>query len=162
EPKGAQIPHRSVPGIIFGVQYLHSDVTQTFLQYSSISWDAFTLELWSALLTGARCVLHSEPYPTLPGLATVIQEQAISVVWLTAALFNAMIDMESGALAGVRQILVGGESVSVEHVRRALSILPDSGLTNGYGPSECTVFACCYSIPRFLDEHLRTIPIGTP
>ena len=51
EPKGSEIPHRSIPGFIFGADYVRWDEETVLLQHSSVSWDGFTLELWSALLT---------------------------------------------------------------------------------------------------------------
>ena len=56
EPKGSEIPHRSIPGFIFGTDYVSFDEETVLLQHSSVSWDAFTLELWGALLRGGRSV----------------------------------------------------------------------------------------------------------
>jgi pimeloyl-ACP methyl ester carboxylesterase len=38
--------------------------------------------------------------------------------------------------------------------------LPQTQLINGYGPTESTTFACCYRIPRQVEESARSIPIG--
>jgi acyl carrier protein len=62
----------------------------------------------------------------------------------------------------VKQLLFGGESVSVPHVRRALELLPGTQLIHAYGPSECTVFTCCYQLPQQLAENVQSIPIGKP
>ena len=161
-PKGTLVPHRSVPGLILDVPFLHTGNSETFLLYSSISWDAAALELWGALLTGSRCVIHPEEQPTPAGLARVIAGHEVSVVWLTASLFNVMVNDHPEALARVGQILAGGEPLSVEHVRRALAIAPRSRLTNGYGPTECMVFAACHRIAAPLDNALQSVPIGAP
>ncbi len=60
EPKGSEIPHRSIPGFIFGTDYVRFDEETVLLQHSSVSWDALTLELWGALLTGGRSVLAQQ------------------------------------------------------------------------------------------------------
>jgi thioesterase domain-containing protein/acyl carrier protein len=86
----------------------------------------------------------------------------VSSLWLTASLFNAVIDEVPAALRGLRQLLIGGEALSVSHVRRALSLLPWTEIVNGYGPTESATFTCCYRIPRQLDETLNSIPIGHP
>jgi non-ribosomal peptide synthetase component F len=66
KPKGTEIPHRSIIGFMFGVNYLRLDSKQTLLQYSSVSWDALTLELWPALLHGGRCVTQKpSPHPMI-------------------------------------------------------------------------------------------------
>jgi non-ribosomal peptide synthetase component F len=58
-----------------------------------------------------------------------------------------VIDQAPEALAGVRQLLTGGEALSVPHVHRALAHLPETTLINGYGPTENTTFTFCYPIP---------------
>ncbi|QKQ75847.1 non-ribosomal peptide synthetase [Nostoc sp. TCL240-02] len=161
-PKGTEVNHRSIIGFMFGVDYIHLDAEQTWLQHSSISWDALTLELWTPLLYGGRCVLYPEKIPTPEGLSLIIQEQRVNTLFLTTALFNLMIDTMPQGLSGIKQLLFGGESVSVSHVHRALELLPETQLIHGYGPSECTVFTCCYPIPKQLAENVNSIPIGKP
>jgi amino acid adenylation domain-containing protein len=161
-PKGTEVPHRSVPGYMFGVDYARFDAKQTFLQYSSVSWDVFTLELWTALLHGARCVLSSGEGFAASQLAETIVAQGITMLWASGSVFNLLLDSVPEALASVPQLLVGGEALSVPYVRRALQLLPHTQLVNGYGPVECTVFACCYPIPPSLPEQARSVPIGRP
>ncbi|MBG1264988.1 non-ribosomal peptide synthetase [Nostoc sp. WHI] len=161
-PKGTEVPHRSIIGFMFGVDYIHLDAEQIWLQHSSISWDALTLELWPPLLYGGRCVLYPGKIPTPGDLSRIIQEQGVNILFLTTALFNLMIDTMPQGLLGVKQLLFGGESVSVDHVRRALELLPGTQLIHAYGPSECTVFTCCYPIPQQIDHNIHSIPIGKP
>ncbi|MBW4629698.1 MAG: amino acid adenylation domain-containing protein [Brasilonema octagenarum HA4186-MV1] len=161
-PKGTEVPHRSILGFMFGVDYIHLDAQQIWLQHSSISWDALTLELWPPLLYGGRCILYPGKIPTPVGLSQIIQAQKVNILWLTSAFFNLIIDTIPQGLSGVKQLLIGGESVSVPHVRRALELLPETQIINAYGPSECTVFTCCYPIPKQLAENVHSIPIGKP
>jgi acyl-coenzyme A synthetase/AMP-(fatty) acid ligase len=57
--------------------------------------------------------------------------------------------------------LIGGEALSVGHVKKAYEQLKGIRIINGYGPTEGTTFTCCYGIPRELGEK-RSIPIGVP
>ena len=161
-PKGTEVPHRSIIGFMFGVDYIQLDADQIWLQHSSISWDALTLELWPPLLYGGRCVLYPDKIPTPENLSRIIQEQGVNTLFLTTALFNLMIDTMPGGLSGVKQLLFGGESVSIPHVRRALELLPGTQIIHAYGPSECTVFTSCYPIPKQLAQNVHSIPIGKP
>lgn len=161
-PKGTEVAHRSIIGFMFGVDYIHLDAEQIWLQHSSISWDASTLELWPPLLYGGRCVLYPDKIPTPEALSRIIQKQRVNTLFLTTALFNLMIDTMPEGLSGVKQLLFGGESVSVPHVRCALELLPITQLIHAYGPSECTVFTCCYPIPKQLAQNVHLIPIGKP
>jgi len=160
EPKGAEIPHRAVPGFFSGVDYLRFDAGEVFLQYASPSWDVLTLELWPALSVGAKCVLYSGRTPEPARLAEEVRAHGVTTLWMTSAFFNLVVDTAPEVLAGLSQLVAGGEALSAAHVRRALQANPELRLVDGYGPSECTVFAACYRVPRDFDA--PTVPIGTP
>ena len=163
EPKGSEIPHRSIPGFIFGTDYVSFDEETVLLQHSSVSWDAFTLELWPALLTGGRSVLAQQQRVTSgEEIREYVQGRGVNTLWLTAALFNAMVESDVKSLEGLKYVMTGGETASVAHIRRALKELPGLRVVNGYGPSECTVFSSCYVVPEELPERLMSLPIGKP
>ncbi|NEQ68437.1 MAG: amino acid adenylation domain-containing protein, partial [Symploca sp. SIO2D2] len=162
KPKGVEVVHRGVNRLLFGVDYAHLDETQRFLQMAPISFDASTLEIWGALLHGARCVLFPEPIPTADNLREEIHKHGITILWLTAALFNSIVDDDPKALSGIQQLLIGGEALSVVHVQKALETLPLTTIINGYGPTENTTFTCCYPIPRQLETKIESISIGRP
>ncbi|AUT02778.1 non-ribosomal peptide synthetase [Nostoc sp. CENA543] len=161
-PKGTEVPHRSFIGFMFGVDYIHFDENQVWLQHSSISWDGLTLEMWPALLYGGRCVLYPEKIPTPEGLSQIIQGEKVNTLFLTTALFNLMIDIMPAGLSEIKQLIFGGESFSLIHVRKALELLPKTQIVHAYGPSECTVFTCCYPIPQQRAENINSLPIGKP
>jgi amino acid adenylation domain-containing protein len=161
-PKGVEVPHRGVTRLVFGCDYAHFGPDEVFLQLAPMSFDASTFELWGALLHGATCVLFPERIPSTSLLAEVIAKHGVTTLWLTSSLFNAIIDEAPQTLTGIRQLLTGGEALSLAHVRRALELLPATQLINGYGPTESTTFTCCYAIPRSLDPNLGSVPIGRP
>ena len=108
-------------------------------------------------------MLYPERVPTAERLEMVLQEQRVTSLWLTAALFNAIVDERPQALSGVEECLTGGEALSVAHVRRAYDAAPAMlQLVNGYGPTENTTFTCCYRIPRDVAASASSIPIGHP
>src|SRR4051794_2181642 len=162
EPKGTEVPHRSLSGFMFGVTYATFDENQVLLQHSSVSWDALTLELWPALAHGGRCVLYAGRVITPEELGELVERHGVSVLWLTSSVFTAVMETRPEVLRGVRQLLTGGEALSVPHVRRALAELPQTRIVNGYGPSECTVFSTCHVPSRDLPEGIASIPIGRP
>ena len=161
-PKGVEVPHRGVVRLLFGVDYVPMNAEQTILQLATISFDAATFEIWGALLHGAKLVLFPERFPTPGSLGSAIKKYGVNVLWLTSSLFNTVIDEAPEELSTLRQLLIGGEALSVTHVRRALELLPSTRIINGYGPTENTTFTCCYPIPRDLNKKLMSIPIGRP
>ncbi len=92
----------------------------------------------------------------------MLHRHSVTTLWLTASLFNAVVDQAPGALSNIRQLLTGGEALSVPHVRRAQALLPALEITNGYGPTESTTFTCCYRIPKPFEETRSSVPIGRP
>jgi amino acid adenylation domain-containing protein len=180
-PKGSEVPHRAVPGFFRGADYVDFGPGAVVLQHSSASWDALTLELWPALLSGGRCVLYPGRAADLEGLARMVEGRGVNTLWLTSAFFNLVVDARPELFAGVAQVMVGGETVSAPHVRRAMQASPRLRVVNGYGPSECTVFSACWVVPRdfagaalplgaavgdrrlyVVDRQLEPVPAGVP
>ena len=159
-PKGVQIEHRSIVRLVGDVDYVNLDADTCFLHAAPLGFDASTLELWGPLLNGGRCAVFAAPVPDARSLAACIGTFGVTAAWLTAALFNSIVDEDPSALAGLRELLIGGEALSPQHVRAALHALPGLTLSNGYGPTECTTFATTYAIPRDLPADATAIPIG--
>ncbi|MFH0344255.1 MAG: amino acid adenylation domain-containing protein, partial [Chromatiales bacterium] len=144
--------------------------------------DASTFEIWGALLNGARLVIMPSQRAALEDLADTLIRERITTLWLTASLFHLMVDQHLDALMQLRQLLAGGDVLSVAHVKKFLAAAPACRLINGYGPTENTTFTCCYSIPHdanivasvpigrpianthvfIVDPHLNPVPIGIP
>lgn len=161
-PKGVEIPHHGVVRLLHGVDYVSLDAKQTILHHSSPSFDASTFEVWGALLHGARCVLSPEKELAPRQLGEAIHSHRVTTLWLTAAYYNTVIEEAPHILDGVTQLLVGGEALSVKHIRLGLQQLPNTRIINGYGPTESTTFACCHPITPVLPEGMHSIPIGRP
>jgi len=161
-PKGVAVPHRGVVRLLFGTDFMAFGPDLVMLQLAPVSFDASTLEIWGPLLHGGRCVLYPGRVPDLDRLQQVLQSGRVNALWLTASLFNLVIDTRPQLLATVGTVLTGGEALSVPHVRKALEALPNVQLVNGYGPTESTTFTCCHRIPKTLPEGLASVPIGRP
>ncbi|NMO19519.1 non-ribosomal peptide synthetase, partial [Pyxidicoccus fallax] len=180
-PKGVGTTHRNVLRTLFGVDYAHLGPDETLLQLAPIAFDASTLEVWGALLHGARLVVMPPQPPSLEELEQVLRDTRVTTLWLTAGLFTQVVESRLSALRSVKQVLAGGDVVPPAHARRVLGEL-GIPLTNGYGPTETTVFAVCFrmtdpaqagaSVPigrpiggtrlYVLDEHGQPVPMGVP
>ena len=162
-PKGVEVLHRGIVRLLCSANYVQLDQTQSVLQLAVLSFDASTFEIWGPLLHGGRCVLAPPRISNLAELRQLLRDKHVRTLWLTSTLFNTVVDSHLSALEGVEQLLVGGEALSVPHVRKALRHLGDrTQLINGYGPTECTTFACCHRLPSTIPEDCRSIPIGRP
>ncbi len=162
KPKGVAVPHRGVVRLVRGQDYAPFDARQRFLLLASTSFDASTFELWGPLLNGAACVISPKQPLGFEDLERVIRQHGITCLWLTAGLFNQIIDSRPSVLETVEQVLTGGEALSVPHIQRAMKLLPRVRLTNGYGPTESTTFACTYTITPGEVFPNGSVPIGRP
>ena len=160
-PKGVEIRHAAILRLVLRSSYIDFNAPKV-LHAAPLGFDASTFEIFAPLLNGGTCVVHGERVPTGSGIARAVATHGAEIAWLTAALFNAIVDDDAASLAGLKVVMTGGEALSVPHVRKAYTALPSTTLINGYGPTECTTFATTYTIPRDLPDDLRAIPIGRP
>ncbi|WP_076999367.1 type I polyketide synthase [Variovorax sp. KK3] len=161
-PKGTAICHRSIIRLVVDAAYVDLSAESVVMHSVPLGFDVSTAEIWGALLNGGCCAVHDEDMPTGPGLARTIGAFGVTTIFTTAAVFNTVIDGNPSHLAGVKQIFIGGEAISVPHVRRSLAALPALKLVNAYGPTECTTIATAYAIPADLPADAATLPIGIP
>ncbi|MDD2798814.1 MAG: amino acid adenylation domain-containing protein [Bacteroidales bacterium] len=159
KPNGVEIPHRGITRLVSGATYLPFDEDLTFLQLSTISFDASTFEIWGALLNGHKLVMYPDRVVEFDRLKQVVDQLKINCLFLTTSLFNVLIDEDPLALRTIKYILTGGETISVKHIRKAQELLPVTQLIHVYGPTECTTFAMSYPIAKLTSDE-NVIPIG--
>jgi amino acid adenylation domain-containing protein len=182
KPKGVSVVHRGIVRLVKETSYVTIDSQDVFLFLSSASFDAATFEIWGSLLNGARLVIMPDGELSLSKINDTLQKERVSVLWLTAGLFHLIVQEQIENLSSVKQLLAGGDVLSVPHARKVLQSLKSCVLINGYGPTENTTFSCCcrmnnvnqigwsVSIGRpisntrvyVLDRYLNPVPVGVP
>ncbi|TAE74611.1 MAG: non-ribosomal peptide synthetase [Verrucomicrobia bacterium] len=160
KPKGVLIPHRGVIRLVSNNDFIAITPDETFLFSAPLTFDPSILEIWGPLLHGGRLVIPDRG-KNLEAIAHAVRHHGVTTLWLTAGLFQVMIEEHAASLTGLRQLIAGGDVLSVPHVRRALELLPTTRLINGYGPTENTTFTTCHSIVAS-DAEGTSIPIGRP
>ncbi|GFZ92173.1 non-ribosomal peptide synthetase [Okeania sp. KiyG1] len=182
QPKGVNIRHQGVVRLVKNTNYITLTQEDIFLQLAPISFDAATLEIWGSLLNGGTLVVMPPHKPSLAEIGVAVRENQVTTLWLSAGLFQLMVEEELENLLSLKQLLAGGDVLSVTHVQKVVEKLPGCKLINGYGPTENTTFTCCFqvladsnlekSVPigkpisntqiYILDSNLETVPIGVP
>lgn len=160
-PKGVAVTHRNVVRLVSSQEYVRFGPSEVFLQFAPLAFDASTFEIWGPLLNGSRLAIAPPGPLGLRELEAVIEQEQVTTVWLTAGLFQAMVESQLEGLSRVRQVLTGGDVVSPSHVQRLLEAPGDRLFVNGYGPTETTTFACCHHVPT-ASEVESPLPIGRP
>ena len=144
-PKGVDTLHRGVLRLVVNTDILTLDEQTTFLQIDPLSFDP-ALEIFGPLLNGGRVVLLPPGTPTPAAVARTLREHDVNTVWLVAPLFHMLVDHHLDDLRGLRQLMAGGDVLSVPHVRRAVEHLPNCSIVNGYGPTEVSAFSLSHRV----------------
>ncbi len=160
-PKGIEIPQRSVTRLVLNTNYVKLGPDDVIAQASNACFDAFTFEIWGALLTGGRVVIIDKGEILLSAsLVRKIKQNAITTLFLTTALFNQVACDAVEGFADLRYLLFGGELVEPRWVARVLAEGRPRHLLHVYGPTETTTFAAWHEVRSVADG--GTVPIGHP
>ncbi|GAA4812204.1 hypothetical protein GCM10023220_49340 [Streptomyces ziwulingensis] len=179
-PKGVLVEHRSVVRLC-RAREVRPGPRDVLALTSSVSFDAATYEIWGALVNGARLAIAPPGVPSVHELGRFLAAEGVTSLWLTAGLFEEVVDTDPGVLGGLRRLIAGGDVLSPAHCDRVLRAVPGLELVNGYGPTEGTTFTTCHrfgpgapvtSAPigrpiqgtrcHVVDGDLRPVPVGVP
>jgi tyrocidine synthetase-3 len=161
-PKGTMTDHFNVVRVVRNTNYIELTRQDRVLQLSNYAFDGSVFDIYGALLNGAGLVMvPGEEVLEVDKLAELINKEWVSVFFVTTAYFNSLVDIKIECFAHIRNVLFGGERVSVGHTRKALEFMGEGRILHVYGPTESTVFAFYYPV-NDIDERLGTIPIGGP
>ncbi len=159
-PKGVAINNFNIVSLVKNTNYIKFMPGDRMSQTGSIMFDASTFEYWGALLNGLPLYLIDKNTMLNPfELEKYIKNNKITIMFITSALFNQLVEHNASMFENVRVILTGGEVLSVKHMNKLLKACPNIELFNVYGPTETTTFATFYKIDNFFEKN---IPIGRP
>jgi amino acid adenylation domain-containing protein len=161
-PKGVKIPHRGIVRLVRDTDYMEIAPTDVVTQTSSISFDAATWEIWTALVNGAHLVGISKDELINPAaFREKIKEKKVTIVFVTTALFNQLASEAAGVFEGLKYVFFGGEASDPKAVASVLNNRPPRRLMHAYGPTETTVYATVHRV-KDVPPGATTIPIGRP
>ncbi|WP_307893312.1 non-ribosomal peptide synthetase [Bacillus swezeyi] len=162
KPKGNLTTHANIARVVKETNYIDLTERDTVLSLSNYAFDGFTFDLYGALLNGGKLVIADQATILHIGkLTETIQKENISVMFVTTALFNLLVDAGTDWMKGIRKVLFGGERSSVNHVKKAFAAMGPDRIIHVYGPTETTVFATFYPVDSVSDDAV-SIPIGKP
>ncbi|MCP5052116.1 MAG: amino acid adenylation domain-containing protein, partial [bacterium] len=160
QPKGVMVEHRNVVRLVKNTDYIRFDTNDRILQTGPLTFDASTFEVWGALLNGLTlCLTAKQEILDAGTLKRIVRAVDIRTMWLTAPLFNQLVQADIDIFKGLRNLLVGGDVLSPLHINRVIERFPRLRLINGYGPTENTTFSTTYQVAK---PFAQSIPIGKP
>ncbi|MFL6126121.1 non-ribosomal peptide synthetase [Actinophytocola sp.] len=156
-PKAVAISHRGLSRLVAGApRYLEVGHGTTFLQAGPLTFDVAVLE-WTALAHGGRVVV-TDTGTLQEDLDTVVRDYGVTTLKLVSPQLDLLVERGIRSLAGLRQLVVGGDVVNPKSFAAAREQLPGCRVTASYGPTESTVLATVF------DGRSGTgrVPIGHP
>ncbi|MBZ9636378.1 non-ribosomal peptide synthase/polyketide synthase [Clostridium sp. FP1] len=159
-PKGVMVEQKNVIRLVKNTNYISFKKDDKILQTGTLAFDASTFEIWGAILNGLELHLGSKNIIlNIESMEEYINENDITILWLTASLFNFMAEERPAMFANLRYLLVGGDVLPTNHINKVIEECRNLKIINGYGPTENTTFSTCYLIDK---EYETNIPIGRP
>jgi amino acid adenylation domain-containing protein/thioester reductase-like protein len=159
-PKGVLVGHRGVVRLVRNTNYIEFEPSDRLLQTGALAFDASTFEIWGALLNGLELHLLATEKLLVPRLLKEkIRRDHITTIWLTAPLFNQVLEADAEIFVGLKNLLVGGDVLSPVHINRLRRWFPGLRVINGYGPTENTTFSTTHLVKK---SYKKSIPIGKP
>jgi amino acid adenylation domain-containing protein len=157
-PKGTELTHGNVLNYVFWQRRTFGITSADRSSHvCGLSFDAVIIETWPQLTAGASVAMAPEDVRRVPErLKEWMVKEGVTVSFLPTILGESVIDGPWPDGAKLRVLMAGGDR---------LKKYPAPGLPfqlfNGYGPTECTVFATCGQVlPKANTDSLPTI--GTP
>ena len=159
-PKGVMVSNRNIARLVKNTNYIKFEKHERILQTGSIVFDACTFEIWGALLNGFELYIIKKQDLLDPILLEkYLIDNKITILWLTAPLFNQLSESKPDMFRTVRVLLTGGDVLSPKHINAVKKYCPNLTIINGYGPTENTTFSTCFTIDKYYED---SIPIGFP
>ncbi|MFF3403053.1 amino acid adenylation domain-containing protein [Streptomyces sp. NPDC002659] len=161
-PKGVAIPHRGVTRLAADKDFLPVLPGDRLTHGATLGFDASVLEIWCGLLSGAElCLLDRDTLLDSGRFQDFVQTERPTVVFLPTAVFHHVGSHHPAAFRGVRDLVVGGESLNLEVARKVLAEEDAPRLLNAYGPTENSVVSSFHEINE-TDLTCKAVPIGRP
>ncbi|GAB5491269.1 MAG: hypothetical protein Phog2KO_14840 [Phototrophicaceae bacterium] len=142
----------------------HEDILSN---HSPLHFDMSTFDYLTSLYCGARTIIIPEAYTLFPAnLSKLIQDEAMTLWYSVPFALIQLITrgvLEQRDLSSLRWILYGGEPFPRTHLRTLMEYLPNTQVSNVYGPAEvnqCTYYTV--PAPSEWTEEDSPIPLGVP
>lgn len=165
-PKGVMIEHRSLSNFTTEAIKLFSITEKDrILQFSSISWDTSSEEIYPCLTQGGTLVLRSnDPIETFDALIRRTNKNKITVWNLPTSywgeLSEDLIRQKIALPESLRLIIVGGEKIFRDKVKNWKQFFGNEvKLLNTYGTTEATSISLAFDLSNWKEEYPNA-PIG--
>ncbi|HEX6005846.1 MAG TPA: condensation domain-containing protein, partial [Burkholderiales bacterium] len=163
-PKGVMVTHRAICNHMHWMQRVYPlTPADVVLQKTGYGFDASVWEFFAPLMAGARLVMARPGGHLDPGyLADAILSYGVTRLQLVPSQLRLLLEDPAfwSCAPPLTHVFCGGEPLTAELCEEFYRRMPHASLHNLYGPTECTVDATAWDVPRSgIPPH---VPIGRP
>lgn len=165
-PKGVILPHKGILNrLLWMNNYFGEVAAQTVLRTTKHIFDSSLWQLFWPLINGGKSIIPSSDTPMdLRHFLTLMQDHQVTMTDFVPSLFGEMVNEITServqpSLFNLKEIVIGGEAITVNSVNAFRKTYPDIRLTNLYGPTEASIGCVYYPIDG---GNYQSIPIGRP
>ena len=156
-PKGVEVTHGNVVHLLRSDDDIVPRRDDVVLQVVPLEFDVSGMEIWGALLNGARLVIAPRGRLDPGALGTLIAERSVSYLGLSTGVLHELIRAALQDLGGLRLAVPLGDVLSPRLAAELRAAHPHVRVLNAYGPTETTIACSTYELPAVVDE---PVPIG--
>ncbi|MGX2997535.1 amino acid adenylation domain-containing protein [Streptomyces sp. JNUCC 64] len=158
-PKGVAVPHGAVVTLVAerGWSVGPGDAV---LMHAPHAFDVSLYEVWVPLASGATVVIAEPGAVDAQRLRRAVAD-GVTAAHVTAGTFRVLAEESPESLAGLREVLTGGDVVPAGSVRRVREACPELAVRHLYGPTEITLCATSHLLAPG-DGSPAALPIGRP
>jgi amino acid adenylation domain-containing protein len=161
-PKAIALEHRNLDYLAHNSGLAALGQADRVGQVSSVSFDAFHIEMWCAFAGGAEIVV----LPTMAELISrdlqrELRRRRITAMLAPTMAVNHVVHEDRDAFACLRVLYTGGDVLQPVASREILASAFSGDFYNLYGPSEAAT-ACSSYLVSEETERFDTVPIGQP
>lgn len=153
-PRGVQLSHRGLLRLVRNPDYVDLTADTRILATTAPVFEVSAFEVWAALLNGGSLhLVADEVVQDAAALRNALAEQRITTMWITCPLFARLVEQQPAVFATLRHLLVGGGTLSRQHVVAALRACPGLTITRTHGHPENSVFSTACRVGVTEDDH---------
>lgn len=164
-PKGVIVPHQAVVNISFIENTIQLKPHDKIAQFSNVTFDGSTYEIWTALLNGATlCIIPVDARFNPSKFKKKLLEYGVTFLFLPTSYLHQLIQSAPETLDTIQSILFGGEQINITLINQFIQYRREQHrpliLINGYGPTETTAYICRQIIDirnQYENEYLESI-----
>lgn len=161
-PKGVSIRHSSICNLVHKCQEVSFSENDVVGSAADVGFDASTFEVWGPLCNGGTVEVIDRDILLNPReLERLLKTNRVTILFLTTSLANQLIESSDSIFDQLGILVIGGENLNVEKIRKLATGRRPRRIVNGYGPTEATTFTTYYDID-VPAANLVGIPIGKP